>query len=158
MGFEFFFISSTSSNVSGRGNPTVSGRIRAQRPPTMPKAPNRIIGNFSSTIPVEIRYFPITGDIIPPTLAMVEQAPRAEFLMEVGKIWAVYMYFTFEAADAPNLAPRVRMANMTVPGVRNAATMQQMPGMQQMQKHPGNTKMKISSNTISKKNDFVSTL
>ena len=84
IGFEFFFISSTSSNVFGKGKPTVSGNMRAQSPPTIPNAPNKIIGNFSSTIPVEMRYFPITGDNIPPTLAMVEQAPTAELLMEVG--------------------------------------------------------------------------
>ena len=86
MGFDFLLISSTSSNVLGRGNPTVSGNIRAQSPPTIPNAPNNIIGSFYSTIPVEMRYFPITGDVTPPILAMVEQAPRAVFLMEVGNI------------------------------------------------------------------------
>ena len=54
--------------------------------------------------------------------------PTAVFLMEVGYSWAVYMYFTLAAADTPNLALRVRKAKKTVPGVRKAAVIQQIPG------------------------------
>ena len=62
MGLDFFFISLTSSNVFGRGNPTVSGSTRVQRPPTIPNAPNKIIGSFSSTAPIVTKYFPLMQD------------------------------------------------------------------------------------------------
>ena len=74
---------------------------------------------------------------IPPILAMVEQVPTAVFLMEVGKSWAVYMYFTLAAADTPNLALRVRKAKKGVPGGRKAATIQQIPGRNWVTKNNG---------------------
>ena len=56
-----------------------------------------------------MRNLPMMGASIPPTLAMVEQVPTAEFLMEVGYSWAVYMKVTLKAAAAPSFAPRARM-------------------------------------------------
>ena len=61
IGFDFLFISWTSSKVFGSGKPTVSGNSKAHSPPTVPNAPNNIMGSFSSTLPVVIRYLPVTS-------------------------------------------------------------------------------------------------
>ena len=54
------------------------------------------------------------------------QVPTAEFLIEVGYSWAVYMKVTLKAAAAPSLAPSARTAKKAVPGVRKEQQMQQI--------------------------------
>ena len=44
---------------------------------------------------------------------------------------------TFAPAETPNLALRVRNAKKGVPGVRNAATIQQIPGTNWVTKNNG---------------------
>lgn len=39
----------------------MSGSSKAHSPPTVPNAPNNIMGSFSSTLPVVIRYLPVTS-------------------------------------------------------------------------------------------------